>query len=239
MSPRFLTLIRAAGLGLLLLNAAGSRAAAAPTAFTSDRLVAELTHAVAAHFENDGDLQLTLLRPWAPPARTATAWSVSVLEYPNVIASTMMVRCRVSADGVAVAEPSLMVRAALWRDVWFSRQPLGTGTSFTPSALEARRVDCLRERNALSASVGDPSMMFSRDVPADRMLTWHDLVRRPLVRKGEWVEVVASEGSLSLSMKALALQNGVRGDLITVRNPESLKDFSGLVVDDHRVQVHF
>ena len=53
--------------------------------------------------------------------------------------------------------------------------------------------------------------MFARDVPADRMLTWHDIARRPLVHKGEVVEVFAGEGRLSLSMKALALQNGARG----------------------------
>ena len=154
--------------------------------------------------------------------------------------STLMVRCRVLADGQVVAsEDTLMLRAALWRDVWFARQPLSAGTRFNPGALEARRVDCLRERSGLSASTGDATLMFARDVPPDRMLTWHDIARRPLVRKGEMVEVVASEGSLSLSMKALALQNGVRGDLITVRNLESLKDISGLVVEDHRVEVHF
>ncbi len=76
--------------------------------------------------------------------------------------------------------------------------------------------------------------MFARDVPPDRVLTWHDIARRPLVRKGEVVEVAASEGRLFLSMKALALQAGARGDLITVRNLESLKDISGLVVRQPR-----
>ena len=132
-----------------------------------------------------------------------------------------------------------MVRASLWRDVWFAREPISAGTAFNPGALEARRIDCLREHEGLPADSGDAGLMFARDLPADRMLTWHDIARRPLVHKGEVVEVVASEGRLSLSMKALALQNGARGDLITVRNLESLKDISGLVVGDHRVEVRF
>ena len=40
-------------------------------------------------------------------------------------------------------------------------------------------------------------------------------------------------------MKALALQNGAVGDIVTVRNPESRRDFSALVVDENHVQVRF
>jgi flagella basal body P-ring formation protein FlgA len=40
-------------------------------------------------------------------------------------------------------------------------------------------------------------------------------------------------------MKALAMENGARGDTITVRNPESRKDIAALVTDENRVQVRF
>jgi flagella basal body P-ring formation protein FlgA len=74
---------------------------------------------------------------------------------------------------------------------------------------------------------------------ADSLITWHDLARRPLVKKGDIVDVIATEGLLSVSMKALAMENGVRGDLVTVRNLETRKDISGIVVSDDRVEVHF
>jgi flagella basal body P-ring formation protein FlgA len=40
-----------------------------------------------------------------------------------------------------------------------------------------------------------------------------------------------------VTLKGLALQNGALGDIITVRNPESLKVIPALVVGENRVEV--
>lgn len=214
-------------------------AAVAASAFTSDRLMAELTRELTGHFRIEGDLQLELIRPWTAPEKTAAAWDLAVLDTPPVPTSTLVVHYRLVGDGAVVADETLVLRASVWRDVWFTRQPAASGSPFDPSALDSRRVDCLRERDALPATAGDRSFMFARDVGADRMLTWHDVARRPLVRKGEVVEVVAAEGPLLVTLKALALQNGGQGDLVTVRNLESRKDIPALVVADDRVRVQF
>jgi flagella basal body P-ring formation protein FlgA len=76
-------------------------------------------------------------------------------------------------------------------------------------------------------------------VNAGRVLTWRDITRRPLVRKGDVVEVSAGDGQLLITMKALAMENGAQGDTVTVRNPVSRKDFAAMVVDENRVQVRF
>jgi flagella basal body P-ring formation protein FlgA len=110
---------------------------------------------------------------------------------------------------------------------------------FDPSALEAHRIDTFRERNALPASEGNASYIFARQVPADRLLSWNDIARRPLVRKGEMVDVVASEGMLFVSLRALALENGAQGQMVVVRNVDTRKDISGVVVADDRVEVSF
>jgi flagella basal body P-ring formation protein FlgA len=64
-------------------------------------------------------------------------------------------------------------------------------------------------------------------------------MRRPLVRKGNLIEVAAIDGDLLITMKALAMESGAQGDTVTVRNPETRKDFSALVVDENRVQIRF
>jgi flagella basal body P-ring formation protein FlgA len=151
----------------------------------------------------------------------------------------MLVRCRVLADGIAAADSTIVLRAALWRDVWVARQPLIRGATFNPTELETRRVDLFRERDALPAVVGDRSFSLARGVNAGRVLTWRDITRRPLVRKGDLVEVSAGDGMLLITMKALAMENGAEGDTVTVRNPVSRKDFAAMVVDENRVQVRF
>jgi flagella basal body P-ring formation protein FlgA len=228
---------------LLVLVAAGARAevaaAAAPTPFTRDALLGALGRALIAHFNLEGDLQLDLIRPWTPPARVAAVWDFAVLDYPSVPSSSMMVRARLTADAVVVGESTFVLRAQLWRDAWASRQPLAGGAAFEVSQLETRRVDLFRERDVLPAAVGDRSFVFARAVAAGRLLTWRDITRRPLVRKGEVVEVTATEGRLSITLKAVAMENGAKGDTVTVRNPESRKDIAAMVIDENRVQVRF
>jgi flagella basal body P-ring formation protein FlgA len=226
---------------LVALRLAAAEPAAVPAGrlLSQDQFVAALGADLSSHFSLEGELQLELLRPWAAPERPAQAWQVEVTEYPASAASSMMLRCRLRADGTAGAEQTLVVRAALWRDAWYARQPLTTGTRFDSSQLEARRTDFLRDRDALPATAGDGAYDFARGVLAGRLLSWRDLARRPLVHKGEVVDVSASDGLLTINLKGLALQNGAQGETITVRNPDSKKDFSASVIDEKRVQVRF
>jgi flagella basal body P-ring formation protein FlgA len=220
-----------------LAPAAGAEATPAP--LTRDLFTGEIARDLATHFNLEGDLQLELIRPWAAPARVAAVWRVEILEYPSLPSSSMLVRCRIFADGEVAAESTLMTRASLWRDAWVSRQPLLAAATFDPALLDTRRVDLFRERDALPAAVGDRSYVFARSVGPGRLLTWHDIARRPLVKKGNLVEVSASEGQLIITMKALAMENGAQGDTVTVRNPESKRDFAAMVVAENRVQVRF
>lgn len=220
---------------------ARSLAADAPAGnrLAREDVLAALTRDLTGHFRLDGELQLELLRPWSAPEKTAASWETVVLEYPAVPASSMLLRCRALADGVPAGDFSLVLRATLWRDVWAARQPLAVGATFDPSSLDTRRVDALRERDVLPVSAGDRSFIMGRAVSAGRVLTWRDITRRPLVRKGETVEVSASYGQLVVTLKGVALESGAQGDSVNIRNPDSRKDFTATVIDENRVQVRF
>ena len=220
-------------------SVAPSEISLARTPLTRDLLIARLSQELSSHFNLEGELQLELLRPWTPPARVAAAWDLAILEYPSVATSSMMLRARILADGESVDDATFVLRAALWRDAWVARQPVAAGNLFQPSDLDVRRTDLFRERDVLPAAVGDNTYVFARSVSAGRLLTWRDIARRPLVKKGALVEVSAADGMLVVTMKALAMENGARGDTVTVRNPESRRDFAAMVIDENRVQVRF
>jgi len=230
---------RCLAIALLLASPAAAAAGPARTPFTADQLTAELSRALVDHFHLQGELDASPLRPWSPPAVQAADWQLSVTEFPTIASGTMLVRFRLLADGSLAAEQSVLLHAALWRDLWYTRERITAGTPFSSGLLTAQRTDVFRVHDGLPASEGDGSAMFSREMPPDRMVTWHDIARRPLVHKGEVVEAVASEGRLYLWMKALALENGARGDLINVRNLESQKTIPASVVGESRVEIHF
>lgn len=215
-------------------------AATAPaTPLTREMFLSGLGGQLVRHFNLEGELELELLRSWTPPPQVAARWAIEVSEFPAVASSTMIVRCRLVADGQPLAEPTVVLRAALWRDAWAARRPLTAQAAFDPAQLERRRVDVFRDREALPVSVGDGSYLFTCGVPAGRLLTWRDVARRPLVRRGEMVEVSAVDGMLTVTMKALAMENGARGDTVTIRNPDSRKDFAAVVIDQNHVEVRF
>jgi flagella basal body P-ring formation protein FlgA len=207
------------------------------TPLGADQVLASLARDLHDRFSLAGELQVDFANPWAPPARIAKAWKVAILDYPPGAGASMVVRFRIFADGVAAEDGTVVLRASLWRDAWFAREPLVTGGSLDASFFEPHRIDSFRLRDAIPAGTSQPDLILVRSVQAGAMLTWADVGHRPLVRKGDIIDVSATEGMLHVSMKAIALQNGGLGDVVTVRNPESLKTIPALVVGESHVEV--
>jgi len=226
-------------LRLIILSVAAGSLAAAPSPVAREQVLADAARDLTSHFNLEGELQLELPKGWAPPATAADHWRVELAEYPSLASSAMLVRMRLFGDGALAADASLVLRAVHSREVWVARQPVALGAIFDSAVLDTRRVDLFRERDALPTSAGDRGFVFARGVSAGRVLTWRDLVRRPLVRKGDLVEVSVAEGQLTVTMKALAMESGAQGDVVTLRNPESRKDFVAVVTHENRVQVRF
>jgi flagella basal body P-ring formation protein FlgA len=231
---------------LLAISAGGMAAQPAPApqpavaSAPSDALLAELSRAIADHFHATGELQLDTVRAWGLPViPEGTSPRLVVTEFPPALASSMLIRCRFETGSTAPAPWSISVHAQLWADVWAAQEPMETGELFNPGKLTQQRCDVLHEHDALPATFNDRDYLLTRAVPAGRPLVWRDLARRPLVRRGETVEVSAIDGSLTVTVKALAIQNGGRGDLILVRNIDSKKEFTAVVVDENRVLVRF
>ncbi|ATC64109.1 flagella basal body P-ring formation protein FlgA [Nibricoccus aquaticus] len=217
-------------------RAQNSATADLPAATLRTALLADVAAQLSAHFRADGDLQLESVRPLSLPAST-TPLPVEAIEYPAVLASSMIVRIRVgTADPV---EHTLVLRAQLSREVWATRAPSVRDASFDPVQLDTRRADVLRERDAIAVTESCADYTFNRAVPANRILTWRDISRRSLVRKGQVIEVAAIDGTLSITMKALAMENGAAGETVKVRNIDSKKEFNALVVADSRAQIRF
>jgi flagellar basal body P-ring formation protein FlgA len=217
--------------------APAAQAASLEAPLSSDLILSALGRDLQDRFGMVGDLQLEFANAWTPPDRVARAWRVSIVEYPSAAGASMLVRFRVFADSAPVIDTTLMLRASLWRDAWFAQEPLAAGTGLDSALIEPRRIDSFRMRDAIPTRKPDPDLVLSRSIQADSVLTWADVSRRPLVRKGEMVEVCACEGLLRVTMKALALQSGCMGDIVTVRNPESQKTIPAQVVAANRVDV--
>jgi flagella basal body P-ring formation protein FlgA len=242
-----LTTLLVGGTSFLWAQAPAAEVPAAPavssevagTTFTPAQLLAGLTRQLTDRYQIEGDLQLDLLRAWNAPAVTGAAPEVVVVESPTTLAPSLLVRVRLQNGTSSLGEYTVQVHCQIFRDVWITRNPVERGAPFDAGELDTRRVDVLRERDAMPAVQGDTTLRYARSISGGRLITWRDVARRALVRKGEVIDVTATDGALSITMKALAMENGSAGETVRVRNLESKKEFPVLVVSDARGQVRF
>ncbi len=239
MRPRPLLLLAALVLALPGARAADTAAAARPPAVAPENFLPALTAQLAAHFRVDGELQLDLLRTWAPVRTPDQPWEMVVVTPPAMLVPQTIVRVRLVSAGRNLGEWNLPVHLQLWNDAWVARQPLERGATLDLAALDRRRTDFLRDKDAVPASADVASLSVARGVPAGSVLAWRDVVRRQLVQRGEFVEVVATSGPLTITLKGVAMQSGALGDAITIRNPESRRDFTAVVTSERKAVVQF
>ncbi len=230
--------------GLGVLPALRAEDAPVPAVFDRAALLSALTRDLAAHYSVSDELELDLTRPWVSPVsgvegKAAQDVTVSVMEYAPAPASAMLVRVRYMQGTTELREDTLALQARLWRDILVAKLPLERAAAVSLDTLSTRRADALRERDALPTSVLGQDFVYTQPVPAGRALTWRDVVKRSLVHRGQLIEVTAVDGALQITMQALAMQDGGKGDTVRVRNIESKREFTGQVIADNRVQVTF
>jgi flagella basal body P-ring formation protein FlgA len=147
---------------------------------------------------------------------------------------------RVVSDGKIVGEWPMQVRVELWQDCWISSQRIEKGTVLEFGLLSQKRMDVLREFVApLTIDQDFQGFEVNQPVQAGRPLTRRDIVERTVVKKGQLVDAVASEGGLNIRMRAMAMEAGPAGAVIRVRNIDSQKEFVAQVLNENQVQVRF
>ena len=206
-----------------------------------DALLRELEKELTTRFGVAGELRLSLIRPWGPVSMPAQDFAVTVTDAPpEGLASSFVVKVKVVSAAEQIGEWTLPVRAQLLQNMWAASGRIERGQALDRTLLAVQKVDVLRERQAFIPADSDPATFeAAQAITSPRLLVRRDLSERPLVRKGQVVEVVARQGLLAITMKALALEPGAAGALIRLRNLQSQKEFSGQILNESKVQVQF
>jgi flagella basal body P-ring formation protein FlgA len=204
-------------------------------------LLAELERLLSERIQPVGTLKLVPVSPMPRMQRRSELPEITLLAHPaRISSSTALVRFRLEDQGVLLGDHAVTFRVQLLARVWAPSRRLVPGDVLQGVDLLEREVDLVREPRAV---VADPALLeryeIARAVAPERSLTWSDITARALVRKGALVDVVASGGMLAVSMKGQATRSGALGEVVTIRNLESKREFPAEVVDENRVRVRF
>lgn len=188
-----------------------------------------------------GKLSITFRREWQPVRLLEANWDVAVEDLPaDGVDDYMLLSFELTEGSKSAGQWRIPVRCELWREVLMAKRRLSRGAALLATDFEVKPANVLKMRQPPApVELEFEKYELAQTVGANSVLLWRDIVVQPAVRKGQVIEVVASEGAMVISMQGMALEDGVVGDIITVRNLTSKKSVQAEVVDDERVKVYF
>jgi flagella basal body P-ring formation protein FlgA len=223
--------------------------AAAPSApavathrtLTGDDLINELQKQLVTYFGLKGDLKLSFIREWNAIQLPAKDFDLTLTDYPSQgVTDSFAVRFKISSGGVEVGQWQIGLRAQLWQSVWVTQGRLDRGQALDRTLLNSQKIDILPEKKTLISDDIDPDGFdVAQGIGPGQPLSKQDVIERPLIHRGDVVEVIATQGLLDIHMKALALEDGGVNALIKMRNLDSSKDFNAQILNENEVRVHF
>ena len=141
-------------------------------------------------------------------------------------------------EGERIGERSVTVQVRLYRPVLVAREPLARGTALVPAQFTVERREVAMAGDTVTPSVETVAgMRLRRPVVAGDTVLATDLEPVPLVRRGDKVTATTGVGGISVSMSAIALEDGAMGATVSVKNDRSGRRLQAVVVGPGVVRV--
>lgn len=206
---------------------------------------AEVVEAVKARIgktysRDQGELELRFSRPWTPTPVPDEEFSFRVSDPPATgLSPSMQFRFEVVLNDEVLGSWQTGMDAKLWRDVWICRQPLRRGAPLRETDISIERRDVLRQsRDLLPANLGSlDSWEVAETLNPGQPLLNRSLAPRVVVSRGQTVDALFRDGTMTVSVKAETLENGAPGQLIRIRNLSSRRELRGRVINEQTVHI--
>jgi len=204
-------------------------------------VMAEIKHQLASHFSITDDFRIRFDKQWKDQILPEGNWEIQITSFPpKGIKTRFFVTFELWNNGERVGTWQEAVRCELWVSVYVCSQYVERGQVLNPGQFDAQSVDIL----SLYQTPVEPGTKLTDYVAKNGLrngepLYWKDMKERPLVARHQIIEVVAEEGLMKITLKAKALEDGVKGQVIRVRNLQSFSDIQAEVIGVSRARVYF
>lgn len=191
------------------------------------------------HVRQRGELELAFTRPWTAVTIPDESFTLKLLDLPTSgVGASMILRFELRGTRETFGAWSAVTQARVWRDVLVAGGPLKRGQLLAESDVLRERRDLLLSREALDALPRVATALeLVENVPAGVPLTARSFRVRPLVFRGQTLEALVQDGALQITTKVEALEDGLPGQFVRVRNPQSRREFRGKVQNESTILV--
>jgi flagella basal body P-ring formation protein FlgA len=187
-----------------------------------------------------GELELRFGRPWNPVVIPDEPVTVRILDVPSTgLSASFVCRFEVRCSDVRFTEAQSLVQAKIWRDVLVSSGPVRRGSPLRDAEVKPERRDVLAQRDFVPARMlDDGDLELTENLAAGVVLTGRSVRLRPAILRGTMVEAWIHDGGMQISLKVEALEDGVVGQTLRVRNPKTKRELLGKVHNEQTVILH-
>ena len=188
-----------------------------------------------------GTLELRFIRPWNATVLPDEPLSVKILELPTSgVSPNFICRFELFAGGESVGVFQQSLQAKVWKEVYVAHSNVLRGQLLREADIILEKRDILTNREFLTTlPFEDPFVELRESIQAGNLITSRSLRLRAVVKRGRQVEAMFQDAALTISVRAEALEDGVPGQIVRLRNVQSRREFKGKVQDEQTVLVLF
>jgi flagella basal body P-ring formation protein FlgA len=200
------------------------------------KIAASLSH----RYQANGYVLARLSREWNP-LNVPVDWEFKFQQsIPDELSSNAFVRFSISSDGLDLGEWGYPVKCSQMVDVAVAKVPLNRGSRITPDLFSSSVMDALGSgANCVLSDARLNGYQVASSLKPGTVLKWSHLSKITLVRKGQVVNVFASGKGIFVEMKGQAMEDGVEGSFVRIRNISSNREFQAKVLNENSVKVYF
>jgi len=149
--------------------------------------------------------------------------------------NTVSVRCN---SGVSW-RIFMTAQVKIFGQVIVSRHPLNKGHLIQKSDLELKKIELSTLRSTyLSNTKLAINHVLKRNINRGAVISVNNLSKPVLIKKGDAIVILAESNGFKISMKAIALSSGSKGDKIRAKNIKTKKIIQGIVFDAQTIRVN-
>ncbi|MFP6894602.1 MAG: flagellar basal body P-ring formation chaperone FlgA [Opitutales bacterium] len=206
----------------------------------AELLEKKIASALSHRYQASGYVLARLSREWKP-LNVPVDWEFKFQQsIPDELSANAFVRFSISSDGLDLGEWGYPVKCSQMVDVAVAKVPLNRGNRITPDLLSSRIMDALGSgANCVLSDARLNGYQVASSLKPGTVLKWGHLSKVTLVRKGQVVNVFASGKGIFVEMKGQAMEDGVEGSFVRIRNISSNREFQAKVLNENSVKVYF
>jgi flagella basal body P-ring formation protein FlgA len=191
------------------------------------------------YVKDRGELELRFTRPWTPASVPDESLTLRVTEVPNVgVTPAFIARFELRTARETVGTWQAAVQARVWREIWVAKAALHRGEFVADDDVTRERRDVTNLREPLAEfEPGDSNLEIAEPLQAGLPLLARSVKPRPVIHRGQTASAMLQDGAMVITMKVEALEDGVPGQMIRLRNPISRRDVRGRVLSNQTVLV--